>query len=280
MSWIELNNFSNAALAEVRKQIHLAAQLPAIAGRCLNPKDPGDNFAALIYDKNNNRLTSQSLGNSGLRAAIGIYDFKLVIINEKGESLTSFTLDSKTYDDAFKWLAEKVSELGFDPNKLYKNLPYQIPEYPTSKGAPFTRVNTTYFAQLQNYFFNANIILENISKNEKIVSPVRCWPHHFDLALLITIEGNGSLDKSKTIGVGLSPGDESYNEPYFYVSPWPYPENKEKLPKLNHGHWHKQGWFGAVLTATEIIKYNDKSEQFKVAVSFIESAINSLKKLL
>ena len=280
MKWIELNNFSHEALAEARKQIHQAAQLPSIAGRCLNPKDSADNYAALIYDKNNNRLTSQSLGDSGFRAALSISDFKLDIINEKGESLISFTLAAKTYDEAFKWLAEKISELGFDPSKLSKNLPYQIPAYPTSNDVPFNYTNTTYFAELQKYFFNAAYVLENTSKYEKNVSPVRCWPHHFDTAVLITIERNSDPEKSKTIGVGLSPGDESYNEPYFYISPWPYPENKKKLPILNHGHWHKEGWFGGVLTATEIIRYNDKSEQLKIAESFIEAGIRSLKKLL
>jgi hypothetical protein len=280
MGWIELNNFSREELSEARKQIHQAAQLPAIAGRGLNPKDSSDNYAALIYDKNNNRLTSQSLGDSEFRVALCISDFKLVIINGKEESSTSFTLDSIAYDEAFSWLADKLSQLGFDSNKLNKDLPYKIPEYPTSKGTPFKQTNIADFIELQNYFFNAAFVLENISKNEKNISRVYCWPHHFDTAALITIERNSSPEKSKTIGVGLSPGDESYNEPYFYVSPWPNPENKENLPKLNHGHWHRQGWFGAVLAATEIIKNNDKSEQLKIAVSFIEAGIDNLKKLI
>jgi hypothetical protein len=280
MSWIELKNFSHEGLAEARKQVHQAAQLPAIAARCLNPKNPADNFAALIYDRNNTLLTSQLLGDRGYRVALGISDFKLIIINRKAESLTSFTLDKKTYGEAFDWLGDKLSQLGFDSNKLNKNLPYQIPEYPTSKETPFKQTNPADFIELQNYFFNAAFVLENVSKNEKNISQVHCWPHHFDTAVLITIEMNSNPVKSRTIGVGLSPGDESYNEPYFYISPWPYPENKENLPKLNLGHWHKQGWFGGVLTATEIIKHKDKSEQLKIAVGFIEAGIINLKKLL
>jgi hypothetical protein len=280
MNWIELNNFSHEELAEARKQIHQAAQLPAIAGRCLNPKDSVDNYAALIYDKNSNWLTSQSLGESEFLIALSLSEFNLVITNKKRELLAFLALDSKTYDETFWWMTEKISELGLDSNKLNKNLPYQIPEYPTSKGTPFKQTNPADFIELQNYFFNAAFILENVSKNEKNISQVRCWPHHFDTAVLITIEMNSNPVKSRTIGVGLSPGDESYNEPYFYISPWPYPDNKEKLPKLNYGHWHKQGWFGGILTATEIIKHKDKSEQLKIAVGFIEAGIISLKKLL
>jgi hypothetical protein len=280
MKWIELNKFSREELAEVRKQLHQAAQLPAIASRCLNPKDSEDSYAALIFDKNNNRLTSQPLGESEFRAALGLADFKLFITNGNEQTLTSFALDSKTYDETFNWMAEKISKLGFDSNKLNKNLPYQIPEYPTSKNAPFNHTNSTYFAELQNYFFNASFVLEIINKNEQNISQVCCWPHHFDTAALITVERNSNPEKSKTIGVGLSPGDESYNEPYFYISPWPYPDHIENLPKLIHGHWHNQGWFGGVLTATEIIRNKNKSEQLKIAVNFIEAGIDKLKKLL
>jgi hypothetical protein len=54
--------------------------------------------------------------------------------------------------------------------------------------------------------------------------------------------------------VGLSPGDSSYAEPYFYVTPWPYPESPA-LPQLPAGAaWHRTGWFGAVLTGTAIFR--------------------------
>ena len=40
------------------------------------------------------------------------------------------------------------------------------------------------------------------------------------------------------IGVGLSPGDTYYAEPYWYVSPYPYP-GLEDLPVLDgSGFWH------------------------------------------
>ena len=47
---------------------------------------------------------------------------------------------------------------------------------------------------------------------------VRCWPHHFDMATLF------NLGEDRSIGVGFSPGDESYDEPYFYCTPWPPPD--------------------------------------------------------
>ena len=280
MNWIELKNFSKELLSEARKQLHQAVQLPAIAGRCLNPKDPGDNFAALTWDINNNLLTSQQFEESEFRTALDMSAFKLVIINEKNEPTNFLNLNSKTYNEAFNWLSESLKQLGFDANKLSKSLPYQIPEYPTATGAPFKYNSPEAFNKLENYFVNAAFILEKISKGKKDISEIRCWPHHFDIAALITVESNPDSEKSKSIGVGLSPGDESYSEPYFYISPWPYPENKDDLPKLNYGHWYKQGWFGGILTASEITSTRSASKQLKIAENFIEAGISILKKVL
>ena len=54
-------------------------------------------------------------------------------------------------------------------------------------------------------------------------TPVRCWPHHFDIATLLNI-GQENL---QSIGIGLSPGDSNNREPYFYVTMWPYPDVEE-----------------------------------------------------
>ena len=82
---------------------------------------------------------------------------------------------------------------------------------------------------------------------------MRCWPHHFDVASLITLDAGADAEEARTIGVGFSPGDGSYDQPYFYVTPWPYPE-ADDLPSLAGGaHWHTEGWIGAVLTAERVI---------------------------
>jgi hypothetical protein len=55
------------------------------------------------------------------------------------------------------------------------------------------------------------------------------------------------------IGVGLSPGDRFYGEPYFYLSVYPAPDPSAlpKLPPL--GHWRVEDFTGAVATATAIL---------------------------
>ena len=70
------------------------------------------------------------------------------------------------------------------------------------------------------------------------LGPIRIWPHHFDLGAILP----------GTIGVGLSPGDAYYAEPYFYVTP---PSPIDRGPAIaGGGFWRTDGWTGAVLLAS------------------------------
>jgi hypothetical protein len=81
---------------------------------------------------------------------------------------------------------------------------------------------------------------------------VRCWPHHFDIAILVGLE-EGHAESARSIGIGVSPGDEYYAEPYAYVSPYPRPD-VSGLPALPPGgRWHTRDFFAAVATASDIL---------------------------
>jgi hypothetical protein len=109
---------------------------------------------------------------------------------------------------------------------------------------------------------------------------VRCWPHHFDIATLIEFAPPQGGDSGRSIGVGLSPGDSSYPEPYFYVTPWPYP-NDPPLPDLAaRGEWHTEGWLGAVLTAPSVIAAGSAEAQAQCVDEFVESALKACRELV
>jgi hypothetical protein len=71
----------------------------------------------------------------------------------------------------------------------------------------------------------------------------------------------------------MSPGDGSFTQRYFYVSPWPYPD-ASTLPVLGSGRWHTQGWVGAVLTSDEILSETD---QQKFVEDFVQEAISTVR---
>ena len=98
----------------------------------------------------------------------------------------------------------------------------------------------------QDWFAAATSVLDPLAAAQPGASPVRVWPHHFDIATLVT------LAEGVSVGVGMSPGDGTYDAPYFYVTPWPYPETGA-LPELSRGaRWHTDGWVGAVMPGSAL----------------------------
>ena len=86
---------------------------------------------------------------------------------------------------------------------------------------------------------------------------VRCWPHHFDIATLLNFEP-AEDGTARSIGIGLSPGDHHYHQPYVYVSPWPHLK-AAGLPLLPPpGHWHTQEFVAAVMTGDQILALDDR----------------------
>ncbi len=69
----------------------------------------------------------------------------------------------------------------------------------------------------------------------------------------------------------MSTGDAAYDQPYFYVTPWPYPE-AGSLPRLGLGRWQTAGWVGAVLTAGDVLAHTD---QARYVQEFLNGAVDA-----
>jgi hypothetical protein len=167
-------------------------------------------------------------------------------------------LDGMSLDGALGWLGGQLQERGLDPAALAQPIGFELDDHPLLHGAKFAAaVHELELKELGRYYGNAAEFIG------KVYSPVRCWPHHFDIAALMV---NGE----QSVGVGMSPGDGSYSEPYFYVSPWPVPAGVS-LPTLHsRGHWHTQGWTGAVLTSSQ---FAGDDFQEALVTAFIEDAV-------
>ena len=79
---------------------------------------------------------------------------------------------------------------------------------------------------------------------------VRCWPHHYDIATLLSLD-EGDPETARSVGIGLSPGDSAYAEPYLYCNPWPVPEGS--LPAARSPlQWHTEGFTSLVCPASRM----------------------------
>ena len=98
--------------------------------------------------------------------------------------------------------------------------------------------------------------------------------HDFNLIGSAYVQVDGAGEDARSVGVGMSPGDAGTNEPYFYVSPWPYPRDPSP-PELPHGAvWQREGWFGAVLTASALLA-GPAEEQQQRAHEVIDRAVDA-----
>jgi hypothetical protein len=79
------------------------------------------------------------------------------------------------------------------------------------------------------------------------------------------------------IGAGLSPGEEYYDEPYFYISVDPKPE-PTTLPKLSPiGHWHTHEFTAAIAPAHKILAAREQEVDTR---KFLHNAFAAALQLL
>lgn len=207
------------------RELHWAAQTAAGVGRTLLPKQPDDSQESFTWSDAHAALLQAPV--DGRRAGIRFRDLTLIVV-ERDAITQSFAMRGHTLDEGFAFF-ERI--FGATLQRPAEGMPEEPRDYDVDASA---------LAEAECLYAEANAILTTVRDAQW--SAVRCWPHHFDIATLLT-HSNGN-----TLGAGLSPADATRNEPYYYVTPWPYPD-ASRLPKLAHGAWNTNGWTGAILPA-------------------------------
>ncbi len=274
LNWKALGKVSGPDLAESRISLHHAAQLAACVGQILLSKRPDDSQMALSF------LDGVMLGEplpQDIRVGLRLATCCLEIQNQEGVLLSEFPLSGHPRTEALAWLRARLGEFGVNAESLTLSMPYELPPHPVADGGAFPKNASAALSELAHWFANAALLLAPLATQED-ASALRCWPHHFDLAVLLSLEEEASPEQTRSIGVGLSPGDGSYAEPYFYATPWPYPKDVD-FPALPFGHWHQSPWVGAVLTATELLQGPIETQRTR-AEAFLAAAVEACEALL
>lgn len=278
-TWQKIDYSHIEKLAATRMQLHYAVQFIARAGKYLIEARPDDSHTSLTWDRDLEAFLGEKITSpKPVHIAVKPDTFELLIRDTQGNTLESHKLHDEDQDNILNWMKDRLANLGVKSNALSMELHYDIPDHQIAHGALFHFEIPESFSELAKYYSNAEEILQDINNQIPGSTPVRCWPHHFDIATLIILDKNKSPEESRSIGIGLSPGDATYNEPYFYITPWPYPDSSKKLPDLDgEGFWHTKGWTGAVLPATHIANKNNQKLNVQ---QFALSAINNCHRLL
>ena len=269
-AWRPLRGVDRSQLREARLQAHHATQWLARAARACIPARPDDAHTSLGWDDRLDGFTTHAL-RDGVRLGLKIADPALIVLDNGGAP--TLRLDGQRDAAAREWLGARIAALGFDPAGLDAPAPYTIPAHAVADGGTYAVGGLAdAFAELAAWFANADRTLDGVrtamAGRGFAASAVRCWPHHFDIATLALLDAIG-VDHVRSANAGLSPGDDWYDEPYFYVSPYPYPD-AARLPALPPlGHWHMRGFTAAIAPATLILATRDREAE---SIAFLRAA--------
>ena len=260
--WSTLGRKAPTALVRARNFAHHAAQWPARAARANLAAVPDDSHAALEWDAAHGALFTRPLQAAGTDVRVGLRVGGLaLVILRGGIALDTFELAGRRDSMIGVWLDSALRALGLKPASDVV-LPYSVHTHSVVRsGAYSCSGEAEAFDELAHWFGAAAEALEEIrirlADLDPGPGPVYCWPHHFDIAMLVGLE-HGPAESARSVGIGVSPGDEHYAQPYVYVSPWPQlkPAELDILPPP--GHWHTHGFVAAVATGEQILMLEDR----------------------
>jgi hypothetical protein len=283
VAWQPVGAPAPALLTDARLQLHHAAQLAAAPGVTLAP--PADDFAhmSLSWSPPHAAMLGEPVGTAGLRVGLVPGALALFLLDGDGTERARLRLDRRTRQEALDWLEETLgAEL--DQHVALTPPEHELPAHAVAEDAPFALATVDgpvgAFSELARWYANAHALLAPLREGERQTTPLRCWPHHFDIAFLSLLDGDAQAEDARSVNVGLSPGDAGIAEPYFYVTPWPAPDARSLPAPPDGGAWHTSGWTGAVLTASRLLEAGDAAGQAALAETFLRSALRAGHALL
>jgi len=257
------------ALTPARLQLHHAAQIAASFGYTFVAPRPDWSHTSLTWNRKHQALIGSEM--HGIRVGLRLADCTLIVF-DGAESEHSFPLDGKTLEEGYAWLTETFAAM--DSETMSKPLvrpDHELTTHSVGTGASFSLEDKAAFEAMSGWFEFADNRLQLLEEDYPHTTLVTCWPHHFDIARVIFLTSDADESEDPSVGVGLSPGDNAYAEPYWYVTHWPSPEDAELHPLPSGGHWHTEEWTGAVLPGSAFAHFGAAA----LTDSFLASAITS-----
>lgn len=244
--WLELGVRAPETLAAERIQLHYGASVLASVAHSLLEHRDDDSHTNLGIEDGGVRLATHPLRpGSADRCALQLVELTLVWLRGD-EQVAALSLPSVSLEDGLAW-ADEVGRRTCGRGVRRR----EFPDFPASKlgeGAAFERGDPVARGEIGRWFANGLAAFEDLGQRHPGLSPIRVWPHHFDLGTILALGPEGT-----SVELGLSPGDDSLAEPYFYCTPDPEPA--EPLPRLTGpGTWFTRGFTAAVLTGGDLLR--------------------------
>jgi len=271
--WERLGRVAPGELSEARLELHHAAQIVSAAGITHLPAAADDSHTNMEWAPALRAFAGRPAGRArSFRLGVRPEGLEILLLDADCREREKRTLFGASVGEAYEWAAGTIARAtGMERSDLERPS-WMIPELCRER---FSAESAAALGELARWYGNAAHVLSGIAAAFDGASEVRCWPHHFDIAALLPGGRPG-----RTVGVGLSPGDGAYREPYWYVSPYPYPVNPVVPTLPNGGRWHRDGFFAAVLAGGDLLSGGaDASQEFR-SREFLEAGIADCVHLL
>lgn len=237
-------------LVAARLELHYAAQIVAAWADCWLPERADDGHTAMRWES-----PIMIGGLSPTEVTIGIRAVDFAVTARMDDTLETFPLAGKTLAEAMAWADSRSGT----PRGI-RMRDYAMPASPLASGGRFVGYEPELAELARWYDFGLELVRTAVAGTRS--TEISIWPHHFDLGAIIYLD---PADDTRQVGVGLSPGDRYYAEPYLYVTPSPL--TTKQVPALaGGGFWRTKDFTGAVLTASTLEAGGDAND-------FIASAL-------
>ena len=253
---IDYNNF-----AQTRDTIQKYAQLiSAIKGKLVPHQKNWEEYSLKVYAKGFTSAPIPIETNSGIEALdlnLNLIEHKLKIFYK--DNRDEINLEQSTIADFTNKLLKILSSYEIELEKLDDNF--------------FIEEKLIYdrneIAKLWNLFRQVYFLFLELRGSTLFeTSNINFWPHHFDLALLLfsgkIIDGQDKTNwdySREQMNFGLSSGDGGIQQPYFYVTAYPFNKTIMDIDIPDFAEWHTEGWNGLVIKLDKIINQKESIAQ-------------------
>ncbi|MEM7001672.1 MAG: hypothetical protein AAF529_12865 [Pseudomonadota bacterium] len=259
----ELGTVDPNQLVHARAQAHQACQWASKAARANLVARPDDSHSNFGWSPDLGALVTESLdADRALQAGFSFAAGELLWLRH-GQVEATLAIADREDRELSIWLDEhlagaslSLTEDAHMPYALEEQVPYEpCPDEMQSLGQWFDS-GFAALASVRNEFLNAVFS----------AAQPRCWPHHFDVGMLLLLE-DADPETARSVGLGLSPGDASFAQPYYYCNPWPVPA-AETLGQAPAGfHWHTQGFTSLIALASDLDVESPHADMLRAPVA-------------
>ena len=202
--WTDAGPLAPSALADARIAAHYAAQPMAAAAYALLPAPPDHTHSNLLWSEEHGLFLGRELPRGG-RCFLDVPGLRTGLVAASGATV-ALELSGRTLPNALDDMAELLREVGEEvPAEGLAVPPYDLPDTPIANGAPIEAAPEA-LAELGRWFRGGARLLASVAREQLGGAEVRGWPHHFDVAALLTLDPDAPAEDARSLNVGLSPG--------------------------------------------------------------------------